>query len=186
MNRTVKMGVYNRNGEENTFNYYSTLRAYDKLKFVNFVTDTLIDGNYNFVIRDMIFDIAIVHIMTDIDVSNILESADVVNQIEDFLDETNIVEIVKANADDLIEELNDAVDKNIEYRTGIHKNPITESLSHLLDTLEKKVSGVDTDSMMKMAQVIGNMSGELTADKVLEAYSKSDMFKSLIANRKAK
>jgi len=184
MNRIVKMGVYTRNGEENTFNYYSALRAYDKLKFVNFVTDTLVDGNYNSVIRDMVFDIAVVHIMTDIDVSNILDSNDAVNQIEDFLDETNIVEIVKANADDLIEELNDAVDKNIEYKTGIHKNPIAESLSHLLNTLEKKVTDIDTDSIMKMAQVIGNMSGEFTADKVIEAYSKSDMFKSLIANRK--
>jgi hypothetical protein len=182
------MGVYTRNGEENTFSYYTTLRAYDKLKFVNFVTDTLVDSNYNYVIRDMIFDISIVHIMTDVDVSDILGSTDAINQIEDFLFETNIVEIVKANADEVINELNNAVDLAIEYKTGIHKNLIAESLSHLLDTLDKKVSGIDTDSMMKMAQVIGNMSGELTVDKMLEAYSKSDMFKekykNLMANKK--
>jgi hypothetical protein len=178
------MGVYTKNGEENTFNYYSTLRAYDKIKFVNFVSDILIDDNYNSVLRDIIFDIAIVHILTDIDVSDVINSVNAINQIEDFLDETNIVKIVKANADELIEELNKAVDENIEYRTGIHKNPIAESLSHLLNTLEKKVSGIDTDSMMKMAQIINNMSGEFTADKLLEAYSKSDMFKNLKANRK--
>lgn len=177
MNRTVKMGVYTKNGKENTFNYYSTLRAYDKLKFVNFVTDTLVDGNYNSVIKDMIFDISIVHIMTDVDVSNILESNDVINQIEDFLDETNIVDIIKANVPELIDELNEAVDLAIEYKTGIHKNPIGEALASLLNTLEKKVSGIDTEKMMEMAQVISNVSGELNADKVLEAYSKSDMFK---------
>ena len=177
MNRTVKMGVYAKNGEENTFNYYSTLRAYDKLKFVNFVTDTLVDGNYNSVIRDMIFDISIVHIMTDVDVSNILESNDAINQIEDFLDETNIVDIVKANVPELIDELNEAVDLTIEYKTGIHKNPIGEALASLLNTIEKKVSGIDTKKMMEMAQVISGMSGEITPERMLEAYSKSDIFK---------
>lgn len=184
MNRSVKAGMYIKNGEEVNFNFYTTLRAYDKLKFVNFVTDTLVDGNYNSVIRDMIFDIAIIHIMTDIDVSNILNSSDAINQIEDFLNETNIVEIVKANANALIEELNKAVDDNVEYRTGIHKNPIAESLSHLLNTLEEKVSGIDTEKMMEMAQIFSNVSGELTADKMLEAYSKSDLFKNLLASRK--
>ena len=177
MKNNVKTGVYVNNGQENTFNYYSTLRVYDKLKFVNFVTDTLIDDNYNSVMRDIVFDIAIVDIMTDVDVSSIFESNDVVNKIEDFLDETNIVEIVKANVGELIDELNDAVDKNIEYRTGIHRNPIVESLSSLLDTIEKKVSGIDTESMMKMAKVISGISGELNANKVLEAYAKSDLFK---------
>ena len=177
MNRTVKMGVYIKNGEENTFNYYSTLRAYDKLKFVNFVTDTLINDNYNSVIRGIMFDIAIVHIMTDVDVFDVINSHDPINQIEDFLNETNIVEIVRANTENLIKELDNAVDLAIEYKTGIHKNPIAESLSRLLNTLEKKVSGIDTDSMIKAAKMLSGISGELTIDKMLEAYSKSDLFK---------
>ena len=177
MNKNIKMGVYNSNGEENTFNYYTALRAYDKVRFVNFVTDTLVDDNYNSVIKDIIFDIAVVHILTDVDVSDIIKSDDAINNIENFLNETNIVEIVKAEASELIAELNKAVDENIEYRTGIHKNPIAESLSNLLNTLENKMSNIDTDSVMKMAQIISNMSGELTADKMLEAYSKTDIFK---------
>lgn len=184
MIKNVKMGVYNRNGEEFNFNFYTTLQAYDKLEFVNLVTNILVEDNYNSVIRDIAFDIAVVRYLTDVDISDIISEDNNINNIESFLEETNIVEIVKANADEIIEELNDAVDKNIEYRTGIHNNPIADSLSHLINTLEKKIVGIDTDSMMKMAQVIGNMSGELTVDKVVEAYSKSDVFKSLLANRK--
>ena len=177
MNRNVKMGVYTKNGEENTFSYYTALRAVDKLKFVNYVTGTLVGDNYNSVIRDIIFDYAIISIMTDIDTSAIDNSISPINDIEILLDETNIVEIVKANAEALIEELNNAVDENIAYRTGIHKNPIAESLGHLLNTIEKKISGIDTEKMMEMAQVLSNISGELTVDKMLEAYANSDLFK---------
>ena len=178
MNKNVKTGVYTHNDVEEAFNFYTNLRAIDKIRFVNTVTNTLIDDNYYSFIKNMIFDIAIVHIFTDVDVSDIMTSNNAIGEIEDFLESTNIVDIVKANAEDgVIEELNDAVDLAIEYRTGIHKNPITESFGHLLNTLEKKISDIDTGKMMEMAQIISGISGELTADKMLEAYSKSDLFK---------
>lgn len=177
MIRNVKMGVYTKNGEESTFNYYSTLRSVDKIKFVNYVTNTLVGDNYNSVIRDIIFDYAIISIMTDIDTSDIDNSNSPINDIEDFLDETNIVEIVNANVPELIEELDKAVDLAIEYKTGIHKSPIAESLSKLLNTINDKVSGIDTEKMMEMAQVLSSMAGELTADKAVDAYFNSDVFK---------
>lgn len=178
MKVNVKMSTYTHNGEEKSFNFYTSLRAMNKLKFVNIVTDLVIGDNYNSVIRDMMFDFAIVEVFTDIDTSAIHSSSNSIEMIEDLLDETNIVDIVKANAEyGLIEELNKAVDDNIEYRTGVRKNPIAESLSHLLNTIEQKMSGIDTESMMQFAEIISSMSGELTTDKMLEAYSKSNMFK---------
>lgn len=178
MKRTVKTGVYTYNGVDETFTFYTTLRAVDKLNFINLVTNVLVGDNYYSIIRDLIFDFEIIAVMTDIDVSNIRNAEDAVSAIEDFLESTNIVEIVKANAEDgLIEELNKAVDDNIEYRTGMHKNLIAESLSNLLNILERKVSDIDTDSMMNMAQAISGISGELTVDKFIEAYANSDMFK---------
>lgn len=178
MDKNVKMGIYTRNGVENTFNYFTALSATDKLKFVKYVTNTLVEDDYNSVIRNIIFDYAIIKFFTQVDVSDIDNSANVIDDIEDFLFETNIVNIVKANVDtDIIEELNSAIDDNIAYRTGIHKNPIAESLSNLLNTVEKKIDGIDTKSMMKMAKVLSGISGELNADKVLEAYAKSDLFK---------
>ena len=150
--------------------------------FVNSVTGLLVGDNYNSVIRDLAFDYNVISIFTDVDISKVTDEnnaiQDTLSAMEELVYETNIVEIVKANAVvGIIDELNKAVDDNIEYRTGIHKNPIAESLSNLLNTIESKVSDIDTDNMMKMAQAISGMSGELTVDKMLEAYSKSDIFK---------
>ena len=85
---------------------------------------------------------------------------------------------MKVNAEaGLIEELNNAVDNGIEYKTGIHKNPISESLGHLLNTIEKKLSGINTDEMMKAAHMITQMTGELTPQNMIDTYAKSDVFK---------
>lgn len=178
MNRNVKMGVYTHNGKEVGFNFYTSLSVVDKIKFVNSVTGYVVDDNYNSVIKDMMFDFAIIDIFTDIDTTEIYKSNNALSMIEDLLHETNIVDIVKANIEyGVIAELEKAVDDNIEYRTGIHKNPLTESLSSLVNTIERKLDGIDTNAMMQMAQVVSNMSGEMTPERMLEAYSKSDMFK---------
>jgi len=178
MNKNVMTGVYTHNGEENGFNYFVTLNAMDKLKFVKTVTDTLVGDDYYSSIRDMIFDFVFIDLFTSIDVSEIKESTNSINMIEDFIHENNIMDIIRANVEgDLIDELNKAVDDNIEFRTGIHKNPIAEGIGSLLKTLEKKVSEIDTESMTQMAQVISGMSGELNPEKVFEAYAKSDLFK---------
>lgn len=175
-----KMGIYTRNGLEFEFNFHTSLRAVDKMRFVAGVTDLVVSDNYNSIIRDMMFNFNIISIFTDVDISDITdpENNDAINMIEDLLDETNIVEIVIANAQSgLIAELNKAVDDNIEYRTGIHKNPLTESLSNLVNTIERKLDDVDVDSMMELAQIFGGMTGELTPERMLETYEKSDLFK---------
>ena len=176
-----KMGVYTRNGLEFNFNFHTSLRAVDKMRFVSNVTDLVVGDNYYSVIRDIIFNFNIISIFTDVDISDITnpDNNDAISMIEDLLGETNIVSIVIANAEDgLIAELQKAVDDNIEYRTGIHKNPLTESLSNLVNTIERKLDGIDTDSMMEVANIFGGMTGEFTPERMLDAYEKSDVFKS--------
>ena len=178
MNRNVKMGVYIRNDKEVNFNFYTSLRAYDKMRFVKNVTNLVVGDDYNSVIRDMMFDFMIIEVFTDVDITEINNSKDAINMIEQFLNETNIVNIVKENAEaGVIAELEKAVDDNIEYRTGVRRNIIADSISSLLNTIETKLSDIDIDGMMQMAQVISGMSGEMTPERMLEAYSKSDMFK---------
>lgn len=178
MNNNLKTGVYVRDGESFDFGFKTSLSASEKVQFVNYVTNTIVGENYLSIIRDLIFDFAIVSLMTSVVVEDVVTSKDVINTIEEFLNSTNIVEIVKANVEvGLIEELNKCVDENLEYRTGVHRNPIADSISHLLNTIERKLNDVDTDSMMEMAQIISGMSGELTAEKMVEAYANSDVFK---------
>lgn len=179
------MGTYIRGDETYNFNFGTDLSAYDKTVFVRTVVETLVDDTtYDSIIRDMIFDFAIVKLFTDIDTSFIKaidddgEEISALIIIEQFLEETNVVDIVKANMEiGLLDELNKAVDKSIEYRTGIHTNPLGEALASLVNTLEKKVNEIDLDSAMKMAQKFAKMTGKFTPESVVNAYVNSDAHK---------
>ena len=179
--KNVKTGAYTYKNESVPFNFYTELRAVDKIKFINAVCDTLIDTNYYSVIRDLVFDFQIVNVFTDVVVPELQDSPSPISIIEEFLDDTNIVEIVKANVDKkLIAELEKAVDENIEYRTGIHKNTLEDALTSLLHTVEQKINDVDTEGMMEMAMKLNSISDELTPERMLQAYSETDMFKNRI------
>ena len=179
--KNVKTGAYTYKNESVPFNFYTELRAVDKIKFINAVCDTLIDTNYYSVIRDLVFDFQIVNVFTDIVVPELQDSPSPISIIEEFLDDTHIVEIVKANVDKkLIAELEKAVDENIEYRTGIHKNTLEDALTSLLHTVEQKINDVDTEGMMEMAMKLNSISDELTPERILQAYSETDMFKNRI------
>lgn len=192
MNNT-RMGVYTyttESGDESyNFNFRTNLSVAEKLRFVNSVVDLIVDDNcYNSIIRDLIFDYYTIKFFTTVDTEKLDESNAFLNDTEDFLLSTNIVEIVKANAlPTLFEELNKAVDKSIEYRTGIHPSPIADSLASLLSTLEKKIDEFDMSSMMGMAQKFVGMTGELTPESLVNAYMNSDTHKNnLIEIEKSK
>ena len=180
----TKTGTYFYGDESYNFNFSTTISMSKKITFVNTVADTVVDDNYNSILRDIMFDFMLVKIFTDIDTSflkvedeygNIITDIDLV---EHFLDETNIVNIVKANMEDgLLESLNTAVDKAIEFRTGIHPSPLNDALASLLSTLENKVNEIDLSSAMGMAQKFAGMTGELTPESLMNAYMNSDTHK---------
>lgn len=185
MIKEMRTGVYTRNNEVYDFNFKTSLPAYDKLVFVKTVVETLVDDNsYGFIVKDLIFDFAIVKVFTDVNTSFINikdDEGNIVNPIipiEQFLEETNIVDIVKANMEvGLLEELNKAVDLNIQYLTGIRPSPLSDAIASILFTLEKKISEIDTDSMMSMAQKFASMTGEFTPESIVSAYMNSDIHK---------
>ena len=185
MEMNVMTGAYMHNDKAYNFNFATNISAFNKLLFVNAVTDSIVDDkHYNSIVRNLIFDFNIIRIFTDIDTSFINAKDDDGNSInpiipiEQFLEETNIVDIVKANMDvGLLDELNTAVDKSIQYLTGIHPSPIADSLAKLLSTIEKKVNEVDLDSMMDMANKFGGMTEDFTLDNVVNAYMNSDYHK---------
>lgn len=187
----VKTGTYTQvqNGEEKqiTFNYFTDLTARKKMNFVNTVVDTIVtDNRYNGIIKDLVFDFVIIDVFTDVDVSEIRDSADTISAMEDFIASTNIVDIVIANVKSgVIDSLRIAVDENVQYKTGVNSNSITTALSRLLNKFEEKVEGIDMESMMNFAQVVGGVSGELTPNKILEAYVNTDMFKKNQADKAA-
>lgn len=177
--KNIKTGVYTHNDEDYSFNFGTNLSAADKLRFVNSVTNLVVDGeNYNSIIKDLIFDFYVIDIFSDIDTARFKESLFFVDDVEKFLEETNIVDIIKANMKiGLLEELNDAINKSISYRTGIHPSPLSDALASLVNTLEKKVNEIDLGSAMEMVQKFAGMTSELTPESVVNAYMNSDMHK---------
>lgn len=175
-----KNAIYKYGDSEFQFDFYTSLPISKKLEFVNSVSYLLIGNNYKVVLKDLMFDLFVVGTFTNIDISHIVQSDTIVDDAEEFLNTTNIVDIVKANAEiGVIEELENALDLNIEYLTGIHRNIISESIANLVNTIEKKVGdfAIDTESVMGMMDLLSDLSGELTMDNLLDAYAKSDMYK---------
>ena len=181
--KEVKMGVYTRKTEntEETFEFkfYTDLTVTQKLLFTNSVTNLVVDeNNYNSVIRDLVFDFYVIDIFTDISTEEFRQSPSFLNSVEQFLEETNIVDVVKANViPALFEELNKAVDKAIEYKTGIHPSPIGDSFASLIKIIEKKVNEIDLNDMMGMVQKFAGMAGELTPESIVNAYMNTDIHK---------
>lgn len=185
MMKETKQGTYIYGEESCTFEFTTDLSISEKLIFVNSVVDTVVDeNNYNSIIKDTMFDYMVIKVFTDVNTS-FLKTTDEngnaitnIDLLEDFLLETNIVEIVKANAfPTLFDELNKAVDKAIEYRTGIHPSPLNEAIASLINALEKKVNEFDMSGAMEMAQKFAGMTGNLTVDNVVNAYITSDVHK---------
>lgn len=183
--KNMMTGSFDYNKETYNFEFATDISALNKLIFVDSVVDSLVDANnYNSIIKDLIFDFNIIEIFTNIDTSFVDmkdENDKVINPIiliEHFLEETNVVDIVKANMrDGLLDELNMAVDKSLQYLTGVHSNPLNEALANLFSTLEKKVDGVDLYGAMDMVQKFVGMTGEFTPESIVNAYMNSDVHK---------
>lgn len=185
MKNEMKNGVYTKGEKTFEFSFITDLSASKKMDFVNSVVGYVVtDSDYNFVIKDIIFDFEIIHKFTNYNISDIKEADDTLGAIEELLNTTNIVEIVKSNmVDGLYEELVKAVDLDIQYKTGIRNNDILNSVERILDTIEEKVKDINTKGLDEFVKVLNGVSGELTPDKLLEAFAKSNMYKP-VNNRK--
>lgn len=181
MNAMIMNDVYTRNGEEIEFNYYTNLSMSKKLAFVNTVVSVVVGDDYYYpMLKDMIFDFQLVNFFSDVDTGIDFDddSVELLDKIDEFLYESNAADVLKLNIDfDVLTELYDSIDKAIEYKTGIHPSSIADGIASLLDTVEKKFAGIDMDSMKDMANVFGKLQGNITPEKMLEAYAKSDVFK---------
>lgn len=181
----MKNGVFTYKNDTYNFNFKTSLSAYEKLLFVKTVTNSLVDDDsYDAIIKDLIFDFSIIEVFTNIDTSFVDmkdENGDDIHPIitiEHFLEETNVVDVIKQNMEyGLLDELNRAVDLNIEYITGVHRNVLNDAVASLVASLEKKINDVDLDSMMSMAQKFSNMTEDFTLENAVNAYMKSDVHK---------
>jgi hypothetical protein len=179
MEMNVKMGTYTYNNETYNFNFYTNLSAAMKVEFVDSVVSLLVEENhYNSVIHNLVFDFFIIDVFTDVDTTNFRNSKTFLDDVEQFLEETNIVEIVRVNVPHvLFDELNNAVNKSVQYLTGIQFNPLNEALASLMKTLEQKINEIDLDSIIGMVQKFAGMTEDFTLENLVNTYMNSDVHK---------
>lgn len=177
---TTDTAMYVDNGNTVEFNCYLDIPMSRKLAFVDSVVNPVVGDDYYYpMLKDIMFDFRMIQFFTDID-TDVVDGDDVIDQMVEFLESTNAADVVKVSVNfDVVQELYEAVDKAIEYKTGIHPSPIADGIASILDTLEQKFAGIDMDAMTGMAKVFSKLQGDITPDKMLEAYANSDVFKKM-------
>ena len=174
--------TYVKDGAEYSFNFCTSIGAIDKMSFVNDVVELIADGTYEYVIRDLMFDYMLINTFTDIDCGEINECENgkiAISMIEDLVCNTTIVDIVKANiVPGLLEELNKAIDYNIEYRTGIRIDHISDAVASLINQITMKIESYDVDAFSDVAKLFSGLDASgFNVDSLLSAYANSDVFK---------
>jgi len=175
----IMTGTYidTKTNKETLFTFKTNISVKDKIQFVSDVTALMIGENYFSFLKDLIFDFEIINVFTDIDVSEILNAADAIGEIENIVTNTKIVEIVKSNVDNaILDELKIAVNSNIEYKTGVHNNIIEDSIVQLLSSIKNKIDSIDTETVLQMAEVLSTLGNNVTSEGIVNAYANSPAF----------
>ena len=164
--------------KEIDFKYRTELTLQQKVSFVNFVLGVIFDDDYCFsIIKNEVFDIALIYMFTDV-LQYEEDFTFSLNNIEEMLNTTNVIEILKKEIDnDLIKDLNEVIDINIAYKTGVNVNSISTSFSSLLKTIENKVSDFDVDEFSNTLKKFGDITNGMSPDKIMELYTKTDAYK---------
>ena len=164
--------------KEIDFKYRTELTLQQKVSFVNFVLGVIFDDDYCFsIIKNEVFDIALIYMFTDV-LKYDEDFTFSLNNIEEMLNTTNVIEILKKEIDnDLIKDLNEVIDINIAYKTGVNVNSISTSFSSLLKTIENKVSDFDVDEFSNTLKKFGDITNGMSPDKIIELYTKTDAYK---------
>ena len=164
--------------KEIDFKYRTELTLQQKVSFANFVLGVIFDDDYCFsIIKNEVFDIALIYMFTDV-LQYDEDFTFSLNNIEEMLNTTNVIEILKKEIDnDLIKDLNEVIDINIAYKTGVNVNSISTSFSSLLKTIENKVSDFDVDEFSNTLKKFGDITNGMSPDKIMELYTKTDAYK---------
>ena len=164
--------------KEIDFKYRTELTLQQKVSFVNFVLGVIFDDDYCFsIIKNEVFDIALIYMFTDV-LQYDEDFTFSLNNIEEMLNTTNVIDILKKEIDnDLIKDLNEVIDMNIAYKTGVNVNSISTYFSSLLKTIENKVSDFDVDEFSNTLKKFGDITNGMSPDKIIELYTKTDAYK---------
>lgn len=185
MNYTGKE-VYTYNGEDVEFQYSSSATYLEQITFVNTVTSVVANEDYMPLLKDIIFNYTLVSMFTDIDVTMFETKGNVdIDTFADFDKQTGVSDFLKSVIDeDIIYSLNDSVDCNIAYKTGIHRDSVSTAIVDLIKVAERKLSAwdgnIDSKEVAKFIEKF-NVS-DLNAESVVKTYLNTDIHKNKVSD----
>lgn len=191
MSEYTNVGTFTYEGNEYQFGFNTFLTKSQTIDFVQQVADAVVvDGNYYGFLTDLVFDCNIIRFFTDVDIAKFADGIDdtseVVDFAEKFVNKSNISNIVRAYAEPgYIALLREFVDRNIEYKTGIHGNIIEEKIASFISTINDKIGSLDIEKTMNAVVSLSKMSGDFTPDKILSAFANSNAFTGNSSNKQS-
>ena len=88
MKNRVMTGTYTYKNEVFEYNFYTSLSAIKKIEFISNVINILVNDNaYYSILKELIFNYAVIKTFTDIDTSEIDDASNMIDKIEEFIKE---------------------------------------------------------------------------------------------------
>lgn len=173
-------------GEYIDFEYISNPSIVDWQNFARRVTLFLVNEGtkeYYSLLKDIVFDFVLIYEFSNVSVDHILgSSGDQYDLMEEYVHGNSIASIIKdAYGADAIDRAKNAIDDMIAYKTGIYENRAIKAFASLADYASAYIKNIPIDDMQEFVNRVNNMQGEITADKILEAYAKSDAIQNTVS-----
>lgn len=179
----TETGSYTYNGETKEYHYSPTATYMEQVAFVNGVTSTVItDSGYMPLLKDVVFNLRLVQMFTDIDMSQFNDDDGLnLDMFAKFDEETGMSEYLKLDLFDsgLTNALIKSVDDNIAYKTGIRRDGITESIVDLINTVKDRLAtwgeGLTAEDALDFIDKF-KQSG-INGENIVKTYLDSDNYK---------
>lgn len=171
----VETSIYTFNNETKKYHYDTKITASNKMAIVGGTADLILDNNNmsGYAVKDLMFNIVLLKVLTDIDFSDDMTLDD----YEEFIEETDVIEVLQsALGYNVLQELESCVMVNLQYMVGdkgVKIDVLSSSLSRLINTISDNVASFNVKDTKKFMSAINKISGEINTEKFVKALADS-------------
>lgn len=166
--------IYKYNNEEIKYSIKPYVSILDRIKIIKDTTRIcIIDDDYFSCLKDVAFNIALINVLTDIDLGDMS-----IDDTEDFIKNTDVITTIKNTVgENFIKELKQEANYNIEYKTGIHEDGISKGVSDFFKILNEKIRFDQTKANAILEKLNSLDFEKLDINSLVDSYIKSEEFK---------
>lgn len=184
MDNKTEHGVYTIDNEVTEYHYTSYIGTAAQVNFVKAVTQMIIGGGeYIPLLKEPLFNYVLLSVFTDIDLTKYVdEDGDLlIDAFVEFDTISGVSAKLKLLIDsDVLYQIQTSLDTNLAYKTGLHKDDMTEAVVELVKTIGNKINSIGKDlNTEKVNEFITKFNNsDLNTESIVKAYLDSDGFNS--------